>query len=109
MKPKTLYLCLCILGTVLPYALFLPFLREHGLNGRLLVAQLFSSPVGSFFGADVIVSSLVLWALVLIEGRRSGVRFLWLPIVANLVVGVSLGLPLFLYLRENCLAEKAVR
>jgi len=27
-------------------------------------------------------------------------RSLWAPVAANLVVGVSLGLPLFLYLRE---------
>jgi len=38
---------------------------------------------------------------VLGEGRRAGVRHLWAPIAANLVVGVSLGLPLFLYLREQ--------
>jgi hypothetical protein len=50
---------------------------------------------------DVIVSSVVLWALVLIEGRRAGMKRLWAPVVANLAVGVSLGLPLFLYMREG--------
>jgi hypothetical protein len=53
------------------------------------------------------VSSLVLWALVAIEGRRAGVKHLWAPIAASLVVGVSLGLPLFLYLRESSLERKA--
>jgi hypothetical protein len=38
---------------------------------------------------------------VLAEGRRAGVRNLWAPIVANFAVGVSLGLPLFLYMREK--------
>jgi len=50
---------------------------------------------------DVIVSSVVLWVLLFVEGRRAGVRHLWAPIAANLAVGVSLGLPLFLYLRER--------
>ena len=63
--------------------------------------QLFSNPVGGFFGMDVIVSSVVLWALVIIEGRRAGMKHLWAPIAANLMVGVSLGLPLFLYMREE--------
>lgn len=36
----------------------------------------------------------------IVEGRRAGVRHLWAPIAANLAVGVSLGLPLFLYMRE---------
>ena len=101
MKPKTIYVGLCILGTVAPYWQLLPFLREHGLDVRLMIAQLFSEPVSAFFGADVIVSSLALWALVAIEGRRTGVRHLWAPVVANLAVGVSLGLPLYLYLRER--------
>ena len=98
---KSLYLGLCVIGTVLPYSQFIPFLREHGLNARLFVEQLFATRIGAFFGMDVIVSSLVLWVFVFAEGRRLGIRHLWAPIVANLAVGVSLGLPLFLYFRER--------
>ena len=101
MKPKNLYLALCVAGTLLPCLQFLPFLRDHGLDVTAFFSQLFASPVSGFFGMDVIVSSIVLWVFVLSEGRRAGVRHLWAPIAANLVVGVSLGLPLFLYLREQ--------
>ncbi len=100
MKPKHMYLALCVAGTILPLAAFLPFLRAHGLDLREFFHQLFGTPVSGFFGWDVIVSSLVLWTFVLSEGRRLGMVRLWAPIAANLVVGVSLGLPLFLYLRE---------
>ena len=72
----------------------------------MFFAQLFANPVSGFFGMDVVVSSLVLWALVYVEGRRSGMRHLWAPIVANLAVGVSLGLPLFLYMRETRLGSR---
>jgi uncharacterized protein DUF2834 len=101
MNLKTLYLGLCVAGTVLPCAQFLPFLRDHGLDIRVFFAQLFANPVSSFFGMDVIVSSIVLWVFVFTEGRRAGVRHLWAPVAANVAVGVSLGLPLFLYLREK--------
>lgn len=101
MKPKALYLCLCVAGTLVPYWQLLPFLREHGLDLRLMIAQLFATPVSAFFGTDVIVSSLVLWVFVAVDGRRTGVPHLWAPVAANLAVGVSLGLPLFLYLRER--------
>lgn len=101
MLPKRLYLALCVAGTILPYAQLLPFVRAHGLDLPLFVAQLFANPVSGFFGLDVIVSSVVLWVLVLGEGRRTGVRHLWAPLVANLLVGVSLGLPLYLYLRAR--------
>jgi hypothetical protein len=85
---------------MLPLAAFLPFLRRHGLSPDEFLSQLFGTPVSSFFAWDVIVSSLVLWAFVLHEGRRLGLARLWAPIAANLLVGVSLGLPLFLYMRE---------
>lgn len=106
MKPKSLYLALCVAGTLLPYSQFVPFLQQHGLDFRLLFEQLFSNHIGGFFGLDVIVSSLVLWALVVVEGRRAGVKHLWTPIAASLVVGVSLGLPLFLYMREHRLEHQ---
>ena len=100
MRPKHVYLGLCVMGTILPLAAFLPFLRSHGLDGGEFIGQLFGTAVSSFFAWDVIVSSLVLWAFVLYEGRRLEMAWLWAPIAANLVVGVSLGLPLFLYMRE---------
>jgi hypothetical protein len=107
MKSKRLYLGLCIAGIVLPYSQLIPFLRENGLDLRLFLDQLFSNRVGGFFGMDVIVSSVVLWVLVVVEGRRAGVKHLWAPIAANLAVGVSLGLPLFLYMREKRLEDSA--
>ena len=107
MKPRSLYLVLCVLGTLLPYTQLVPFLREHGLNLRVFAEQLFATRIGAFFGWDVIVSSLVLWVLVAVEGRRQRIDNLWMPIAANLAVGVSLGLPLFLYMRERRLDPRA--
>jgi hypothetical protein len=99
-KAKTLYLWLCIIGTALPYSQFIPFIRDHGLDFRLLGEQLFANRISAFFGLDVILSAVVLLVFIRVEGRRIGVRHVWAPIAATLLVGVSLGLPLFLYLRE---------
>jgi hypothetical protein len=100
---QILYLILCIAGTILPYSQLIPFVREHGLDLSLLLQQLFANRISSFFGLDVIVSSLVLWIFVYAEGTRLRMRHLWIYIVSNLVVGVSLGLPLFLLLRQSTL------
>jgi hypothetical protein len=100
MSARNVYLGLCVLGTVLPVSQIIPFLRHHGLNPHEFVSQLFATPVSGFFGMDVIVSSIALWAFVAIDGHRAGLKHLWAPIAANLAVGVSLGLPLFLYMRE---------
>ena len=101
MKPKTLYLVLCILGLLLPYAEFIPWVLRHGLNLPLFVRELFANRIGAFFAMDVLVSAVALIAFTGIEGRRVGIRHRWLVILTVLTVGVSLGLPLFLYLREE--------
>lgn len=101
MKPKSLYLALSFVGAFLPYSLFIPFLLDHGLDFRLIVGQLFANRISGSFALDVIVSSLVFWVFVFVEGRRLRMTRLWGPIAANVVVGLSLGLPLFLYLRER--------
>jgi len=44
MKPKNVYLLLCVLGTVLPYSQFVPWVMEYGMNLGLLVRQLFRQP-----------------------------------------------------------------
>jgi hypothetical protein len=73
----------------------------------LFFRDLFADGVGGFFGMDVFVSTAASWTFVALEGRRLGVRHLWAPVVASLAVGVSLGLPLFLYFRQGQLERLA--
>ncbi len=101
MKPKTLYLVLCIAGVMVPYWQFIPWVLQHGLNLPLFARELFSTRIGAFFGMDVVVSAVTLLVFTRIESARLGIRHRWLVLVAVLTVGVSLGLPLFLYLRER--------
>ena len=103
MSRKSVYLMLFVIGTVVPYLSFVPWVMDHGLDISRLVEELFANRISAFFGLDVIVSSLVLWAFVAFEGTRTGVRHTWAPIVASLTIGVSAGLPLFLFLRESTL------
>lgn len=101
------YLILCILGTVLPYSQFVPFLWEQGLDLKSFFEQLFANRISAFFGMDVIVSSLVLWVFVFGEGSRLKMKHLWVYVASNLLVGVSLGLPLFLLIRQRQLQKTA--
>lgn len=101
MRLRRLYLALCVVGVAVPYAQFIPWITEHGLQLGLFVRELFATRVGAFFGLDVAVSAVVLFVFVFAERAALGIRHVWLPVLATLVVGVSLGLPLFLYLRER--------
>jgi hypothetical protein len=100
MKTRSLYLVLCVAGAVIPYLQLVPWVSEHGLNVRLMIQELFANRISAFFALDVIVSTVVLIVFVFVECARRRLRLWWLPILATLCVGVSLGLPLALYLRE---------
>lgn len=95
------YLLLCIVGLAAPYAAFLPWLAEHGPNGRLFVQQLFANRISAFFALDVVVSAVVLLRFAALESHRLRLHSRWIVLLATLLVGVSPGLPLFLYLRER--------
>jgi hypothetical protein len=104
-KTKTIYSVLCVLGVALPYWQLIPWLSANGLNLPLLFRQLFANHVGAFFGMDVFVSAVTLAVFAFSESSRLGVRGRWLPPLAVVAVGVSLGLPLFLYMRERKLEQ----
>jgi len=109
MKARHFYLICCVLGFILPYSQFVPWLLEHGLNVALLVRELFGNRVSAFFAMDVIVSAIVLIWFIQSEGKRLRVRLLWLPTVGTLLVGVSFGFPLFLFLRQATLDRTTAR
>ena len=92
MTRKQIYLLLCLAGTILPYWQLVPWVVEHGLHVSLLLEQLFANRISAFFGIDVIVSAVVVFAFTAFERPRLGGMWV-LPIVAVLLVGVSLGLP----------------
>jgi len=98
---KTLYLALFVAGFVLPLSQLVPWVIAQGVEPGLFVRELFANRISSFFGLDVIVSAVVLLAWLWDEWKRRGLRRAWAPALATLLVGVSAGLPLLLFLRRE--------
>ena len=78
---------------------------QHGMNLPLFVRELFANRISAFFGMDVLVSAVVLIVFMRVESERLNIRRRWLPLLAVLVVGISLALPMFLYMRESRLEQ----
>ena len=97
---KKVYLILCILGTLLPFCFFIPWLIENGVDLSQLVVDVSSSKLSLFAWADVLISAIALICFIRVDGRRQKMDKLWAPVLATCFVGVSLGLPLFLLMRE---------
>ena len=98
MKIKYLYFLLFLAGTIIPYYELIQFITENGFQINLFIEQLFETNSSRFFAYDMIISAIVLIVYIL-KGIRY-VKFWWLALIATLTIGVSSGLPLFLFLRE---------
>jgi hypothetical protein len=111
MKLRNVYLVLCVVGVALPYWQLVPWVAANGLDMPLFFRQLFANRIGAFFGMDVLASAVTLMVFTGGESPRLGLgaHARWLTLAAVLAVGVSLGLPLFLYLRERRLEQEGAR
>ncbi len=98
-RDKNIYLGLAIIGIVLPYSQFITFLMEEGFDIALMLSQITSSRIAAFGWLDVAVSAIVLVLMILDDRER--MSNWWLPLVATFPVGVSCGLPLYMYLKES--------
>ena len=96
-----LYLLLTILGIALPYGAFLPWLFEHGLAMGLLLEQAFINPISAVAWLDVFVAGVTLIVFIVTDSRANQVSGSLFAIIGTLTVGVSFGLPLYLYLRHR--------
>jgi hypothetical protein len=105
---KIIYLLGAIMGTIVPYYFLIQFILQNGFDVSQFVQQMFANPIATMFALDLFISSFVFWIFLFAEGRRLEMGNLWLYVVLNLSVGLSLALPLFLYFREGTL-EKASR
>lgn len=101
MKLKHFYLILMVIGFVVPYYFFISFLMAHGLDPRELVRQLFSTYISTFFAVDLIIASIVFIVYLRREALRCSMENWWVYLVPLFTVGLSLALPLFLYVRES--------
>ena len=72
---KRLWLLMCVVGTVAPYAMFVPWALKNGLDMRLLINQA-RPPIAAFAWLDVAISAVVVLGLaidkLLVVRRGSG-------------------------------------
>lgn len=96
-----LYLAIAVVGAIVPIALGVIFLQKHGLDAGEFVRQPFETTVGTLALLDLTISSVAFWVWVAREAPRLGIRNWGLFLAANVLVGLSFALPLFLYVRRR--------
>ncbi len=104
---KRVYLLLFILGTVLPLWPLLRALQLHGLSVKHLWQQINASHLAQMAWLDVLLAAITLWVFIGAESRRVNMRRVLWPVLATACVGVSSGLPLFLWMRQGAMESSA--
>jgi len=89
----------CLAGVVIPYWFALHFFVIHGANFNLFLEEMFGTRISSFFAADLIVASVIFLVWSRRDARERGISGWWVVLLSNLVVGLSLALPLYLLKR----------
>lgn len=101
MSAKHFYLAMAVVGTVIPWLFFGSFFVLQGLDIPLFLQSLFANGAAAGFSVDVLISLLVFWVWSWRDARQHNVTRWWLVLPASCCVGLSLALPLYLYLRER--------
>lgn len=96
--PKKVYLVLFVVGSLVPYTVFVPWVLDNGLDIALFFEQALSNRISTFFTLDVVISAVVVlvgaWST--LQPRQK----IWVT-VCCLGVGVSSALPLMLYFQSD--------
>ncbi|MEZ5714127.1 MAG: DUF2834 domain-containing protein [Paracoccaceae bacterium] len=99
MTLRQFYLAAAVLGAVIPWLFFANFFAAHGPDPLTFIAGLFANGAAGGFSADVMISIAVFWVWSYVDARERNVRRWWLVLPASFCVGLSLALPLYLWLR----------
>jgi hypothetical protein len=69
--------------------------------GDTFVAAWFANPSVSSLSWDLLATASAASIFIVLEGRRVGVRWYWLYVIASFVTAVGFTFPLFLAMRER--------
>jgi len=95
------YLALALWGTVHPMYWFVTYMRETGtgLAGLIQAWYVNASTTGLTWDLIIAATTLTIWIIAETVRRKAWVNLIAIP--ATLCIGVSCGLPLYLFLRSR--------
>jgi hypothetical protein len=101
---RLIYLALAVWGTVHPMAWFLTHMRETGTGLSGLFTDWFANAAttGLVWDLTIAGTALVVWIIAETRVRRNWTALIAIP--ATLCIGLSCGLPLYLFLRTRPVA-----
>ena len=96
---RYVFLALAVWGTIHPMTYFLRWFAENGFDLGGMVEAWHANAATSGLVWDLTIAAVVLTLWVLVETWRSRQWLRLIAVPATFFIGVSCGLPLYLYLR----------
>jgi hypothetical protein len=96
---RLIYLALAIWGTVHPMYYFIAWFNENGYDLLAMVEAWHTNAASSGLVWDLTIAALALTVWIISEAYSSGKWSGLIAIPATFCIGVSCGLPLYLFLR----------
>lgn len=101
------YLAVAILGLALVLIPLIGWLRAHGLDLQLALAELSSTRMTAAALLDLIGAAVAVLAMIYFDRREFRVPWIWIPVVFACTVSVAFGLAFYLFLRESVRPDQA--
>ncbi|MEM8640724.1 MAG: DUF2834 domain-containing protein [Cyanobacteria bacterium P01_G01_bin.54] len=98
---KFFYLIAAILGTVIPWTPFLPFLIEYNFSPNSILDALYTDGATSGLSNDFFISCVVFAIFVIRDSKSLNIKYAWILIPAAPLIGLSMALPTYLLMRES--------
>ena len=99
MTQTRLYALLAIVGLILPWSQYVPFIQNEGLNLPLFISHVVANGPTIGFTLDIVWATFVFWIWSFSDSRKHNVPHWWAAFLAGLCLGLSVALPLYLAVR----------
>lgn len=109
--PRIIYLILAIAGLLVPWYYNLQFMQASGGAfdlGEFLAAANVNAAASSL-SWDLAIACIAGLCWIFYECKRLGMRYFWVYILLAFTVAYAFAFPLFLFMRQGVLEEKAAK
>jgi len=101
------YAVLALGALIATWSQNIAFLRLPDAGGVAGFLRLcYANPAAASISNDVLFVALAAFVFMAVEGKRTGVKYVWVYVVLSFAIAISVMLPLFLIARERRLTNK---
>lgn len=103
---SVVYALFALMGFATAAFFGLPYWSSPGASLSGFRALAFANGPAATLGVDIALVYLLTNVWMVVEGRRLKMPRLWVYLLANTLVAVAFGLPLFLFFRERAISRQ---